>query len=130
MSRYDYLSFALCASLFLAGGCMWSRVKINSADVTSRAGAVKPQVTKAQDLQKLVGQPPSNILPLKSGKQIYVYTCGESKTKAFDIILVSVSKTNTRMDSTYVLVNEQGVVEAVETGAASEIPWEWWAFGE
>lgn len=130
MSRRIPLLLVLCAGTLLSSGCMWSRVKMNGADVPTRAKVVKPQVTKAADLQRLLGQTPNNILPLKNGKQIYVYTSGESKTKGFDIILLSISKTNTEMDSAYVLVDEQGTVEAVSVGKQSVIPWEWWAFGE
>lgn len=121
---------ALALCMFASTGCMWSRVAINGADVVSRAQAAKTRASLAKDLLSLMGQPPSTILPLKSGKQIYVYTSGESKTKAFDIILVSISKTNTRTDAAYFLVNEQGVVESAHVGPPGELPWEWWAFGE
>lgn len=116
--------------LTLSSGCMWARMKTNDPDVLARARLVRPQVTRASELANLLGQPPNSVMPTKNGLQMYVYTAGDSKTMGFNIIVLSVSKTNMRMDSVYIFVDEQGLVQKVVVGKQGEIPWEWWAFGD
>ena len=130
MKRYLlFLVFVLVGS-FLSSGCAWSRTKINDNDIFLRAKRIQPRVTKANDLPSILGQPPNNIIALNNGGQICAYNAGDSKTKAFNILILSISKTNIRTDSVYLFVNSAGVVDSVTIGTPKDIPWEWWAFDD
>lgn len=130
MKRNAFLLGVVLAVVLFGGGCAWSRVKLNSTDLSSRVKLVQPGVTQARDLSSMLGQPPNRIIALKDGRQIYVYNTGDSKTKALDLYIIAISKTNSRTESTYVFVNPDGSVESVNAGALGEVPWEWWAFGK
>ena len=118
---------SLCGML-LNSGCLWSRMKMNDTNMASKALSIRPGETKANELIRNMGQPPNSIIPLKSGKTVYIYNSSESKKKGFNAIIIAISKTNARTDSTYFLINEAGVVEKVSSSKPGELPWEWWAF--
>lgn len=119
---------SVCCSMLLNSGCIWSRVKVNDTNMASKALSIRPGETKANELIRNMGQPPSSIIPLKNGKTVYVYNSSESKKKGFNLIIIAISKTNVRSDSTYFLINAEGVVEKVSSAKPGELPWEWWAF--
>ena len=122
-------AICLCA-LLLSSGCLWSRVKINDTDFPVKARMVKSNVTTAKDVLKIMGQPPNSVISLKNGRHVYVYNSADSKTKGLNLIFIIITKTNSRADSTYFLINADGVVESVSTAKPGELPWEWWAFDD
>lgn len=118
---------SLCCML-LNSGCLWSRMKMNDTNMASKALSIRPGETKANELVRKMGQPPSSIIPLKNNKTVYVYNSSESKKKGLNLFIIVISKTNARTDSTYFLVDAAGIVEKVSSAKPGELPWEWWAF--
>ncbi len=116
----------LCGS-----GCAWNRVKINDPDAGVRADQVIPGKTKTADLVRIMGSEPNSVMPVKGDRQLYIYNFGDTKTKAFNLILIEIGKSNSRLDSAYFFIDPNGVVERKSVSRNSrEVPWEWWAFGD
>jgi len=121
------------AVLMATSGCMWSRVRMNDAeanDMVIRSQKIQPGQTSNAELLRIMGTAPNTVTPLRDGRQLYAYHVADSKTKGFSLILVSFSKTNSRTDSVFFLVNQSGVVEAAYRGKPENVPWEWWPFDE
>jgi hypothetical protein len=114
----------------MSSGCLWSRVKINDTDAPAKARTIRPGTTTASELVKTMGAPPNSIIPLKNNRTIFIYNSSDSKQKGFNIIILGISKTNTRTSSTYFLINENAIVEKVSTAKPGNVEWEWWAFDE
>jgi hypothetical protein len=118
------------ASLLTLGGCTFHRAQINVADLEQRATAVQPGRTTVAELETILGGPATSITPI-GGKLLYVYTFGDSKTAGLTLILLNISKTNTAIDTALFLVDENDVVEWMGIGRnSSDVPWDWWAFGD
>jgi len=121
----------ICLSaLLMNSGCLWTRVKVNDIEQTTKAREVKPNVTTSKELLKIMGQPPNSVIVLKNGRHVYVYNSSDTKTKGLNLLVLIISKTNSRSDSTYFLINNTGIVESVTSSQNGQLPWEWWAFGD
>lgn len=119
--------------LLATSGCMWSRVRVNEAennDLILRSQKIQPGQTRNADLLRIMGTAPNTVTPLRDGRQLYAYHVVDSKTKGFSLILISFSKTNSRTDSVFFLVNQSDIVEAAYRGKPEDVPWEWWPFDE
>jgi hypothetical protein len=119
--------------LLATSGCMWSRVRVNEAennDLILRSQKIQPGQTRNADLLRIMGTAPNTVTPLRDGRQLYAYHVADSKTKGFSLILISFSKTNSRTDSVFFLVNQSDIVEAAYRGKPEDVPWEWWPFDE
>jgi hypothetical protein len=132
MKRVRLIKMFFAALLIVAtSGCMWSRVRTNEADAGNlilRSYKVQPGQTRNEELLRIMGMPPNTITPMRDGRQLYAYHVADSKTKGFSIILVSFSRTNSRTDSVFFLINQAGIVEAAFRGKPEQLPWEWWPF--
>lgn len=112
-------------------GCVFTRQKINIENFHSKAEQVEAGKTKARELAAILGGPPNAILPMEEGKEVYVYTFGDGKTKGLNLIIFGVTKTNLGLDSAYFFINENKVVEEkIVSTNSKDVPWEWWAFGD
>ena len=121
------------AMMMATSGCMWSRVRMNEAeanDIVLRSQKIQPGQTRNADLLRIMGTAPNTVTPLRDGRQLYAYHVADSKTKGFSLILISFSKTNSRTDSVFFLVNQSDIVEAAYRGKPEDVPWEWWPFDE
>ena len=111
-------------------GCAWNRHQTNQADMVKRSAEVVPGQTTAAELEEIAGGPPTSITPV-GDKEAYVYTFGDAKTEALNLILIVISKTNSAIDTAVFLVDENNVVESMKVGNNTEdLPWEWWSFGD
>jgi outer membrane protein assembly factor BamE (lipoprotein component of BamABCDE complex) len=120
------------AALLLAtSACSWNKTVINEADFLTRADQVIVGQTKREQLPEILGSTPLTWIQTDNGSDVYVYTYGQSKTNGFNIILLGISKTNTRIDSAYFVTDKDGVVSKKFVGTNSQdVPFEWWAFGD
>jgi hypothetical protein len=125
------LILSLFAALALgSAGCAFSRTVINGPDLRERISRVEPGRTQADDLERILGTPPTSITPVGDGR-VYAWSFGEGKTAGLNLILLNVNKTNLGIDTALFYVDAQDVVRQVSVGQNSrEIPWEWWAFGD
>ena len=114
----------------LAGGCAWSRVEINDGQTYAKSRAVRPGKTTTAQLEAIMGSAPNTVMPVKDGRQLFIYNFGDSKTEEFNLILVRFAKTNARLDTAYFMIGKNGVVEHVSVSNNSQrVPWEWVPFG-
>lgn len=132
MGRFSIVGMVLVGTLVAAiGGCSFNRQQINHADLPDRVSGVVPGQTTLAELEKMAGGPATSITPVGDNKRLYTYTFGDSKTGGLFLILLTISKTNTGIDTASFLVNQDDIVEAVQVGKNSEdLPWQWWAFGD
>jgi hypothetical protein len=117
----------VAASVFC--GCSWSRQRVNVEGFHTKVNAVKVGQTKAADLKGIFGTEPNAVIPAKEGR-IHLYNFGDAKTKGFNLILVSFSKTNAGLDSALFFVDENGVVQnKIVSSNSSDLDWQYWPFG-
>lgn len=111
------------------GGCSWGRQQINQSDLETRMTDVVVGKTTAAELEETIGSP-TTITPI-GRNQLYAYTFGDSKTKALNLLIINIGKTNTGLDTALFLIDDKGVVRDSRIGTNSkDLPWEWWAFGD
>ena len=121
---------ALVAILAVAPACAWNRVQLNQADLESRAARVVEGQTTVTEMEKLLGGPATSITPI-GDKLLYVYTYGDAKFHAFSIIILTIGKTNSAVDTALFLADGNNVIEWKKVGTnSSKTKWEWWAFGD
>ncbi len=124
--RLALLGVTLCL-----GACTFARAKINAEDIYEKVGSVQIGKTKAADLERIIGSPPNSIIPLQGGREVQIYNFGDSKTNGLTLIVLNISKTNLRFDSAYFFIDTNGVVERKSvSNYSSDVPWQWWAFGD
>jgi len=118
------------ALLTLAGGCMWSRSRMNDPEIVVRAQAIRPGVTKADELASILGAQPTR--KTRAGKTVvYEYSYSDVKTKSFMIVLVNFSRTENVTETLYVETDaETGVVTRLPPLGLHEPEWRWWPFGD
>ena len=122
---------ACLALLLAASACSWSKTVINEPDFLARADNVVVGQTTRQQLSDLIGGTPLTWIETGDGREVYVYTYGTTKAKGFNMILLGISKANTRIDTAYFVIGKDGVVSNKFVGTNSrDVPWEWWAFGD
>ena len=129
----DCSNVRLFASLTLAvlmSGCIWSRARINDPEILKRAKAIKPSVTKVEDLPRILKAQPTR--KRREGKLMtYEYSYSDTKSKTFTLILVSFSRTEDTTETLYVETDaETGVVVRVPKLEHHDPEWRWWPFGE
>lgn len=130
---FDCPNVRLFASLTLAvlmSGCIWSRARINDPEILERAKAIKPSVTKVEDLSRILKAQPTR--KRREGKLMtYEYSYSDTKSKTFTLILVSFSRTEDTTETLYVETDaETGVVVRVPKLEHHDPEWRWWPFGE
>jgi hypothetical protein len=120
------------AALLLAtSACSWGKTVINEPDFLTRADQVIVGQTKREQLPEILGSTPLTWIETGNGTDVYVYTYGQTKTKGFNIILLGISKSNTRIDAAYFVTDKDGIVSKKFVGTNSkDVPFEWWAFGD
>ena len=128
MSAMRILTVALCAACLT--GCIWSRARINDPEILERAKAIKPSVTKVEDLPRILKAQPTR--KRREGKLMtYEYSYSDTKSKTFTLILVSFSRTEDTTETLYVETDaETGVVVRVPKLEHHDPEWRWWPFGE
>ena len=130
MQKHWAMLAATVLAGLLAGGCAWSRTKINDENAYVKAQAVQPGRTTAAQLEAIMGSAPNTVMPMKGNRQVFIYNFGDSKTKACNLLIVNFSKTNARLDSAYFVIGENNVVEHKSVSNNSQqVPWEWAPFG-
>lgn len=120
------------AALLLAtSACSWSKTVINEPDFIARADKVVVGQTRREQLPEILGSTPLTWIQTDAGNDIYVYTYGQTKTKGFNMILLGISKSNTRIDAAWFVTDKDGIVSRKFVGTNSrDVPFEWWAFGD
>ena len=120
------------AALLLAtSACSWSKTVVNEPDFLARADQVVVGQTRREQLPEILGSTPLTWIQAADGTDIYVYTYGQTKAKAFNMILLGISKSNTRIDSAWFVIDKDGLVSKKFVGTNSQdVPFEWWAFGD
>ena len=133
----DGLTDCHCACTVLAvllavlmSGCMWSRARINDPAILDRARAIRPGVTKADELPAILKAQPTRKRP-EGGLVTYEYSYSDTKSKTFTLILVTFSRTEDVTETLYVETDAAtGVVTRVPKLVHHEPEWRWWPFGE
>ena len=122
------LALVMLASL--APGCMWSRARINDPEIVERAKAIRPSVTKAEELPSILKAQPTR--KRREGRLVtYEYSYSDAKTKTFSLLLVSFSRTEDTTETLYVETDaETGLVMRVPKLERHDPEWRWWPFGE
>jgi hypothetical protein len=121
----------LAGCLLAATGCSWNRAMINGPDFLARAEQVVVGETTKQELPAILGSTPLTWIETGDGREVYVYSYGQSKREGFNLILLQIGKTNTRIDTAYFVVDKDGKIVNKFVGTNSQdVPWEWWAFGD
>ena len=130
---FDWLNVRLLALVMLsslAPGCMWSRARINDPEIVERAKAVRPSVTKAEELPSILKAQPTR--KRREGRLMtYEYSYSDTKSKTFTLLLVSFSRTEDTTETLYVETDaETGIVVRVPKLEHHDPEWRWWPFGE
>ena len=116
-------------SMVLSGG-MWSRARINDPEILNRARAIRPGVTKAEELPAILKAQPTRKRP-EGNLVTYEYSYSDTKSKTFSLILVTFSRTEDVTETLYVETDAAtGVVTRVPKLVHHEPEWRWWPFGE
>ena len=127
------LTAALAATVLLlvsASGCAMHRNRMNIEKPFERFAKIQPNVTRASELEGILGTAPSNIVSVGPDKQGWVYSYGDSKSWMMGIILFNVQKTNTGVDTAVVVVDQRGYVDRVIAGSNSKnVSWQFWPYG-
>ena len=114
----------------LMSGCVWSRARINDPEILDRARAIRPGVTKAEELPAILKAQPTRKRP-EGNLVTYEYSYSDTKSKTFTLILVSFSRTEDVTETLYVETDAAtGVVVRVPKLVHHEPEWRWWPFGE
>ena len=131
MSNFPISLRALGLALLLgASGCMWNKTVVNDSEFLSKAETIVVGQTKVQQLPEILGTTPLTWIETGDGRQVFVYLYGVSKTEGFNLIIFGISKTNTRIDAAYFVIDGAGLVSNKFVGTNSaDVPWEFWAFG-
>lgn len=121
---------ALVFLVALQSGCAWRRARTNIADMYQRIGRVQEGVTTDEQLIGILGSPPNNVIELAGGRSVLLYTFGDQKTEAFNIILLELSRSNIGIDSALFIV-ENGVVRKMYVSTNSQdLAWQFWPWGD
>jgi hypothetical protein len=121
---------AVALLLAFSSGCAMHRSRINIEKPFARFAKIQPNVTRADELEGILGTAPSNIVPVGADKQGWVYSYGDSKSWTLGIILFNIQKTNTGVDTAVVIVDQAGYVDRVIAGSNSKnVGWSPWPFG-
>ena len=114
----------------LMSGCMWSRARINDPAILDRAKAIRPGVTKSEELPAILKAQPTRKRP-EGSLVTYEYSYSDTKSKTFTLILVTFSRTEDVTETLYVETDAAtGVVTRVPKLVHHEPEWRWWPFGE
>ncbi len=121
------LATAVAISVLATSGCSFARSRVNNTELPTLAQLVEPGKTSSKDLTALLGDP-NSVVPLGDGKQVFLYTFGDAKTKGFNLLLFGWEKTNTGFDSGYFIIEDGTVKEKLVSSNSQDLPWEWWPF--
>ena len=92
---------------------------------------VVPEKTRGDDLPALLKAAPQQIMPQKSGGQLYIYQVGDTKMKGLMLIVVNFSVSNSVSDTIYIYTSSQGIVtKVVSAGYPKKAEWEYWPLGD
>lgn len=116
---------------FLTTGCLWARGHINQPDFYERAASIENGVSTEDDVLDALGSYPGTVRELKSGKTLWAYIFGDSKTEGFNMFIVNFQKSNIGIDTALFKFDENGVLEKHWISQNSEnLEWETWPFGD
>ena len=120
----------LVAVTLVSSGCTNARAQLNMKLFHEVLPEIVPGETNISDVEQAIG-PATSITPV-ADKLIYAWVYSDSKTRGLTLILLNISKTNTGFDVAHFLVRPSDfVIEEVMLGRNStDVPWEWWAFGD
>ena len=131
MSRKAMAALVLAAAAFVVPGCVFHKVQVNDPQLAVKAKTVVPGVTRESELKGILGVEPTSFITLKDGGRLLTYAYGLSKTGGLNLIIFSTQKTNSGLDTAFIMVRADGVVQKTWIGDHSQdITWDWWAFGE
>ena len=131
MKRISLLLTMLSALLVLPS-CSWSRMRMNNSEKNNfyqQLKQVVPEKTREDDLPALLTAP-QQIMPQKSGGQLYVYQVGDTKMKGLMLIVVNFSVSNSVSDTIYIYTDQGIVTKVVSAGYPKKAEWEYWPFGD
>lgn len=124
--RWSALLLALTAC-----GCVLHRMEVNDVSIVQKARGITLGATRDLELPHLLGAQPTSFITLPDGGRLYVYSYGLAKTAGVNLILLNIQKTNQGLDTMFILIGPDGVVQRTWIGDHSEeVDWDWWAFGE
>lgn len=111
-------------------GCMWSRMKVNDPTIADRALAIKPGVTKGEEIAGIIGAQPTMRMPGKD-YALFGYTYADTKVNGLMLLVFNFMRSTTVTDTLYIQVDRNtGVVTDVYLPKKHEVEWRFWPFGE
>jgi len=122
-----------CVAAALAcavSGCMWSRMRMNDAEIADRARVIVPGKTTVAELPRLLDAQPTRKRTV--GKTTTLeYSYSDAKSKSFSLILFTWSRTENVTETLYVEADAgTGVVTAVPRLDHREPEWRFWPFDD
>lgn len=126
-----WVALVVAAASLTASGCIFHRLEVNDISVAERARGIQPGVTLESELPALLGTQPTSFITTPDGGKLLVYSYGLAKTGGFNLIVLSVQRTNQGLDTMFIQIAPDGVVRRTWIGDHSEeVEWGWWAFGD
>lgn len=121
----------LFALIFLAttlSGCMWGRMQMNDPSIVDRAKAIKPGVTTAVEVPRILGAPPM-VRMLGKDAHYYNYTFGDTKNEGLMLIILNFSRTSSYNSTLSIEIDPATqVVREVYLPKVPELEWRFWPF--
>lgn len=119
-----FLPFLLLAT----GGCMWGRVQTNDPEIVVAAKKLRPGVTSATEVPRILGAPP--MMRVMGNDAIYYnYTFGDSKNEGLMLVIFNLSRANSYNTTLSVEIDpETDLVREVYIPKIPELSWSFWPF--
>lgn len=114
--------------LLAFGGCMWGRVQTNDPSIVEAAKQLKPGVTSAVEVPRILGAPP--MMRVMGRNAIYYnYTFGDSKNEGLMLVIFNLSRANSYNTTLSVEIDpETDLVREVYVPEVPELSWSFWPF--
>lgn len=101
---------------------------MNDPSIVERAKTIRPGVTKAVEVPRILGAPPMMRLMSKDA-HYYNYTFGDTKNQGLMLMVVNFSRTSSYNSTLSVEVDPaSGVVREVYLPKIPKLEWRFWPF--
>lgn len=114
--------------LFALSGCMWGRVQTNDPSIVDAAKRLKPGVTRAVEVPRILGAPP--MMRVMGRDAIYYnYTFGDSKNEGLMLVIFNFSRANSYNTTLSVEIDpDTDLVREVYIPKVPALSWNFWPF--
>ena len=121
------LGFVIVALLFQ--GCAFSRGTIGDDVKTEMVATIQKGTTTKTEVVNLLGAP-DRLLQL-NGRDVFHYYRYDAKAGSLLLILLNFTRLSVKSDDVFVIVNRDGIVEALISSKRTEsLGFRFWPFGD